>query len=265
MQRPRLADGLRQLRVVLRVTAFFQCRRPFETVYNRSEDMSESLLYFRTNDIYHRSSPLSSRSTAAAGSRAGGTGDLMPPTSRKNAALVRRFLTNVGACGDTNAVLKFLASGASDHQLVFDGARRRDTVKGLEWRALASANVDLHVENVVASDDRVAVRGRVTGAHEASLIDFAPTGRSFEVVCAWFFRIEHERIDTRCTRHGNRCAPGRRVGAFFAPGDTRRSDDSSRDGYRNHRLNGALVVRHTHARPSEPGNRSTAPPGHHNA
>lgn len=118
----------------------------------------------------------------------------MPPTSRENAALVRRFLTDVVACGDTNAVSEFLASGASDHQLVFDGARGRDTVTGLGWRALASADADLQVESVVASDDRVAVRGRVTGTHQASLMDLAPTGRSFAIACMWFFRIEHDQI-----------------------------------------------------------------------
>jgi predicted ester cyclase len=118
----------------------------------------------------------------------------MSSPSRENAALVRRFLTDVLVGGDTDAVPGFLASSASDHQLVFESARRRDTVTGLGWQALASADVDLHIEDVVASDERVAVRGRVTGTHQESLMDLAPTGRSFEIACAWFFRIENNRI-----------------------------------------------------------------------
>jgi ketosteroid isomerase-like protein len=118
----------------------------------------------------------------------------MASPSRENATLVRRFLTDVVACGDTDAVADLLVAGAEDHHLVFGDARQRATGAGLGWRALAGADVDLHVEGVVASDDRVAVRGRVTGTHQESLMDLAPTGRSFEIACAWFCRIEHDRI-----------------------------------------------------------------------
>lgn len=118
----------------------------------------------------------------------------MVSTARENAALVRRFLTDVVACGDTAAVAEFLTTGAEDHHLVFECAQSQGTVTGLGWRALASANVDLHVEDVIASDDRVAVRGWVTGTHRESLVDLAPTGRSFEIACAWFFRIKDGQI-----------------------------------------------------------------------
>ncbi len=118
----------------------------------------------------------------------------MAPSSRENAALVRRFLTDVVACGDTNAVAEFLTAEVEDHHLVFEGAQRQGTLTELGWQALASADVDLHVEDVVATDNRVAVRGRVTGTHQESLMDLAPTGRSFEIACAWFFRIEHDQI-----------------------------------------------------------------------
>jgi predicted ester cyclase len=118
----------------------------------------------------------------------------MVSESRENAALVRRFLTDVVACGDTNAVAEFLAADVGDHHLVFEGAQREGTVTELGRQALTSADVDLNVEDVVASDDRVAVRGRVTGTHQESLMDLAPTGRSFEIACAWFFRIKDDRI-----------------------------------------------------------------------
>jgi hypothetical protein len=45
----------------------------------------------------------------------------MAPTSRENAALVRRFLTDVVACGDADAVAELLAAGVGDHNLVFGG------------------------------------------------------------------------------------------------------------------------------------------------
>ena len=118
----------------------------------------------------------------------------MASTQRENAALVRRFLTDVVAGGDTNAVADFLTASVVDHHLVFDGPQSCETLKGLGWHVLAGADVNLDVEDTVASEDRVAVRGRVIGTHEESLVDLAPTGRSFEIACAWFCRIEDDRI-----------------------------------------------------------------------
>lgn len=118
----------------------------------------------------------------------------MAPKSRENAALARRFLTDVIGCGDTNAVAEFLTADAGDHHLVFGDAQHQGTVTELGWQALAGADADVHVVDVIASEDRVALRGRVTGTHQASLMDLAPTGRSFEIPCAWFCRIENDRI-----------------------------------------------------------------------
>jgi predicted ester cyclase len=118
----------------------------------------------------------------------------MPSPSRENTALVRRFLTDVLVGGDTDAVTEFLTADAGDHHLVSERSRRRGSVTGLGWRVLASADVDLDIKDVVASDDLVAVRGRVTGSHRESLLDLAPTGRSFDIACAWFSRIDGGRI-----------------------------------------------------------------------
>ena len=85
-------------------------------------------------------------------------------------------------------------SGAEDHHLVFDGAQSKETMAGLGWHALAGADVDVHVEDVIASDDRVAVRGRVTGTHRESLMDLAPTRRSFEIDYVWFCHVKDDRI-----------------------------------------------------------------------
>lgn len=119
----------------------------------------------------------------------------MVPVPRKNAALVRRFLTDVIAGGDINAVAGFLADDAVDHNLVFGVDCGREAVTALGWRVLAAADVDLAIEEVVATDDRVAARGTVAGTHRESLVDLAPTGRSFEITYAWFFRIKDGRIE----------------------------------------------------------------------
>lgn len=119
----------------------------------------------------------------------------MVTTPQENAALIRRFLTNVVAGGDTDAVAVFLAEDVVDHNLVFEDGGGREEVTTLGWQVLAGADVDVDIADVVATNERVAVRARVTGTHRESLMDLAPTGASFEIPYAWFCRIGNGRIE----------------------------------------------------------------------
>ena len=118
----------------------------------------------------------------------------MDSTARENAALVRRFLTDVVVGGDTDAVASVLTEDAVHDNLVFGARPARDAVTALGWRALAAADVDLEIRGMVASEDAVAVRASVSGTHRESLMDLAPTGRTFEIAYGWFCRIEGGRI-----------------------------------------------------------------------
>lgn len=118
----------------------------------------------------------------------------MALTRQENAALVRRFLTDVVVGGDTDAVGAFLTADVVDHNLVFDDGQGREASTALGWRVLAAADVDLDIGDVVATDDSVAVRATVTGTHRGSLMDLAPTGESFEIAYVWFCRIDDGRI-----------------------------------------------------------------------
>lgn len=118
----------------------------------------------------------------------------MAATPRENAALVRRFLTDVIAGGDTDAAQGFLTRDIADHNLVFGDVRGREATTALGWRVLASADVDVVIEDTMATDNRVAVRATVTGTHQESLMDLAPTGRSFEIAYAWFCRVKDGEI-----------------------------------------------------------------------
>ncbi len=118
----------------------------------------------------------------------------MAATPRENAALVRRFLTDVVAGGDTDAVDGFLAGDVTVSNLVFGGASGREPVTALGWRVLAAADIDVALKDTVATEDQVAVRATVTGRHRESLMDLAPTGRSFEIAYAWFCHVEDSRI-----------------------------------------------------------------------
>lgn len=119
----------------------------------------------------------------------------MAPTTQENIALVREFLNEVVAGGDTDALDIFLSDEADDHQLVLDGGLRATSRSSTVSRVLAASDVEISIDDTVAAADRVAVRGTVTGTHRESLADVAPTGRSFAISFAWFFRVENGKIE----------------------------------------------------------------------
>ena len=120
----------------------------------------------------------------------------MKTTREENAALVRRFLTDVVAGGDTDAVETLVTEDVADRNPVFgpDRCSEQESVTGLGRNVLAASDVDIDIEAVVATDEQVAMRATVAGTHRESLMDLAPTDVSFEIVYAWFYRIENGRI-----------------------------------------------------------------------
>lgn len=118
----------------------------------------------------------------------------MGTTRQENAALVRRFLIDVVAGGDTDAVDDFVAGDLRDRNLVFEETVDRGPAVALGWRVLAAAAVDIDIEALVASEDAVAVLATVSGVHEGSLVEMAVTGESFEIIYVWFCRVPDGRI-----------------------------------------------------------------------
>lgn len=118
----------------------------------------------------------------------------MANAPQNNAALVRGFLTDVVGGGDTAAVPVFLTDDAVADDLVFGESVDPCPVTALGWRVLAGADADVHIDEIVADGDRVAVRGTVSGSHRESLMDLAPTGATFEIPCVWFCRVPDRRI-----------------------------------------------------------------------
>lgn len=156
--------------------------------------MSIQFLKYHANDVYCPAVPSLVRPTAGGPVAAGWVGTTMTKTARTNAALVRSFLTDVIAGRDTAAVGAFLSDDVIDRNLVFEAAPGQAGVTALGWQVLAGADIELEISDVVATHDRVAVRATVSGTHQESLMDLAPTGRSFDIAYAWFCRIENGRI-----------------------------------------------------------------------
>lgn len=130
----------------------------------------------------------------------GGPGYTMTTTREENAALVRRFLTDVADGGDTDAVEAFVTDDIADHHLVFGANQDRECeVTTLGWSVLAGADVAIDIEEVIAGDEKVAVRATVKGTHRESLLDLVPTGAPFEIAYVWFCRIDERQIDQICS------------------------------------------------------------------
>lgn len=118
----------------------------------------------------------------------------MTATPEENAALVRGFLVDVVAGGDTDAVPIFLADDVDEHNPIFGTSPERADVATLGWQVLATADIDIEIADVIATDEAVAVRASVRGTHRESLMNLAPTGASFDIPYAWFCGIENRRI-----------------------------------------------------------------------
>lgn len=83
---------------------------------------------------------------------------------REDAALVREFLTDVDTGGDTDAIGIFLADDAVDHHPALTGDPGSGPLSPTWWHILATADVDIVIEDDVAAADKVAVRGTVSGS-----------------------------------------------------------------------------------------------------
>jgi len=119
----------------------------------------------------------------------------MTPTPQENTALVRRFLTDIVAGGDHDALDAFVTGDAVDHNLVFRDDRRCEPTDVLGQTVLAAVgDIDLDIEDSIAAGETVAVRATVRGTHQGTLLDLAPTGKSVEIAYVWFFRIEDGKI-----------------------------------------------------------------------
>lgn len=118
----------------------------------------------------------------------------MASTQEENAALVEEFLTTVVVGSDIEALDIFLIEDTGDQRSVEYCWLDCGMTESAYWSALATADIDIAIGNVVASDEAVAVRGTITGTHRELVVDWAPSRRSFEISVAWFCRIENGHI-----------------------------------------------------------------------
>jgi steroid delta-isomerase-like uncharacterized protein len=107
-----------------------------------------------------------------------------------NAELVRAGFQALNA-GDVDECLTFI-----DPDLVINLAELPEPQHGREtWRQgfelmrHAFPDLEAHIEDIVAAQDKVAVRVRFRGTHAGEFLGFPATGRTVEYVSHEFYRI----------------------------------------------------------------------------
>lgn len=118
----------------------------------------------------------------------------MATTQEENAAVIREFLTSAVASGDTDALGIFLREDAVDRRPVLAHEVESEMVRARYWQALAAADIRITINDIVAADENVAVRGILTQHHRGSTHHRKSSRHSFETAIAWFCRIENGQI-----------------------------------------------------------------------
>ena len=128
--------------------------------------------------------------------RTGGSTERTSMTSQRgsaeaNAALVLESFDAVNA-GDTKTLLAVVAPDIVMHFAEMpEPLRGRETwQQGFEMMKRAFPDLEAHVDDVVAAEDRVAVRVSFRGTHAGEFQGIPATGRTIQYVSHEFYRVD---------------------------------------------------------------------------
>ena len=112
----------------------------------------------------------------------------------QNKVLVRRFIDEVFVKGNPDAVDKLVTHDFTPHSWgnVPPGA---DALKDAIRRVHAGlADVSFKIEDLIAEEDRVAVRVTAHGRHTGEFIGLAPSGREYTISETHIFHLRDGRV-----------------------------------------------------------------------
>jgi steroid delta-isomerase-like uncharacterized protein len=114
-----------------------------------------------------------------------------PGSPEANAALVLESFEAVNA-GDTKTLLGVVAADIVMHFAEMpEPLRGRETwQQGFEMMKRAFPDLEAHVDDVVAAEDRVAVRVSFRGTHAGEFQGIPATGRTIHYVSHEFYRVD---------------------------------------------------------------------------
>lgn len=116
----------------------------------------------------------------------------MTSEAQANAALVCESIEALNA-GDTERLLAVVAPGILIHYAELpEPLQGRETWRqGFELMRSAFPDLEAHVDDLVAADDKVAIHVRFRGTHRGEFQGIPATGRTIDYVSHEFYRVEN--------------------------------------------------------------------------
>lgn len=116
-----------------------------------------------------------------------------------NKRIVRRFYDEVMSAGNADVLDEVMAENFVDHgEALFGSPQGRDVLReGIIATHNILANLSVYLEDIIAEDDMVGVRGTMRCTHQGPFLGVAPTGHELSWNGLAMFRIADGKIAER--------------------------------------------------------------------
>ena len=115
-------------------------------------------------------------------------------TTEANKALVRRFVNEIFLDGRSSAVDELLADDFVGHTWPSTGDGKADLKRAIERTRQALADVTFTIEDLIAEDDRVAVRLTASARQVGEFMGRPASGRTYTIGEIHIFRIRDGKV-----------------------------------------------------------------------
>ena len=111
-----------------------------------------------------------------------------------NKQLVRRFIDEIFVAGRVDAVDELVAKDFVPHTWPFTGDGRADLKRAMERVGQGLADAEFAIDDMVAEDDRVAVRLTASATQVGELMGMPGSGRRYTIGEIHIFRIRDGQV-----------------------------------------------------------------------
>jgi steroid delta-isomerase-like uncharacterized protein len=122
-------------------------------------------------------------------------------TTDQNKNLVRRFVTEIFENGNAQAVDELLADDFVSHTWPSTGDGKADLKGAIERVSGALTDVRFVVEDLIAEDDRVAVRLTASATQSGEFMGMPATNRSYTIGEIHIFRVRDGKMVEHWHQH----------------------------------------------------------------
>ncbi|MDP9250033.1 MAG: ester cyclase [Chloroflexota bacterium] len=113
-------------------------------------------------------------------------------TTDDNKALVRRFITEIFEQGDLESVDELCADGFIGH--TWGKADKAGLKQAMARVATGLADAHFQIDDMIAEDDRVAVRVTASARQVGEFMGMPASGRSYEIGEIHIFRVRDGKV-----------------------------------------------------------------------